>query len=61
MIVYFLVINSKRCIYPESRTSMFELSNNGDYELRNINLNYAFQNPNANFLKKSIGYSSRRL
>ena len=40
---------------------MFELSNNGNYELRRSNLNYALQKPNTNFLKKSISYSAGRL
>ena len=40
-------------IYLESRTSMFELSNNGNHELQSYDLNYALQKPNINFLRRS--------
>ena len=48
-------------IYPETINSMFELSNNGNYELRSDNLSYALKKPNTNLLKKSISYSAGRL
>ena len=48
-------------IYPESITSMFELSNNGSYELRSNNLNYALRKTNTDFLKNNISCSAERL
>ena len=39
---------------------MFELSNNGNYQLRSNNLNYVLQKPNTNFLKKTISCSAGR-
>ena len=41
-------------IYPESRTSMLELSNDENYELRSNVLNYALQKLNTNVFRRSI-------
>ena len=42
--------------YLEKVTSMFNLKNNVNHDLRNNNCDYILEKPRTNFLKKSISY-----
>ena len=45
----------------ECMTSMFNTSNNKNYNLRNNEVDFANQKPNINFLKRRVSYSGVNL
>ena len=47
--------------FPECLTSMFNTSNNKNYNLRSNELDFALPKPNTNYLKKSFSYSGAAL
>jgi hypothetical protein len=47
--------------FPESLTSMFNTSNNKNYNLRSNELDFSLPKPNTNYLKKSLSYSGAAL
>jgi hypothetical protein len=47
--------------FPKCLTSMFNTSNNKNYNLRSNELDFALPKPNTNYLKKSFSYSGAAL